>query len=349
MVIDLLGLSVDEVRNKFPAIYQHVLEHVKPERDHNRDKSTRENWWLHGRPRSELRHAIQNLSRCIATVKTSKHRFFVFMSANILPDDNLINFALEDAYFLGVMSSRFHVVWALATGGRMGKGNDSVYNKTRCFNPFPFPDPTDTQQKTIRDIAEQLDKHRKDRQTAHPDLTITNMYNVLEKLRSGEPLTDKDKTTHEQGLVSVLKELHDNLDAAVAEAYGFPLDISDADILSELVTLNQTRAAEEKRGLVRWLRPEYQHPEGTSQQTALDQPTEVVTVPPKDKRPFPKDTLERAFAIKEVLDNLDTPATSEDIAQHFTRAQRKEVTAILQTMHDGKMIQQTTEGRYLSL
>ena len=228
-------------------------------------------------------------------------------------------------------------------------GRQTRYNKTRCFEPFPFPDATEDQKKAIRKHAEDLDKHRKDRQTAHPDLTLTNMYNVLEKLRSGEPLTDKDKTTHEQGLVSVLKELHDNLDAAVADAYGFPVDISDADILSELVTLNQTRATEEKRGVVRWLRPEYQNSDGTSQATALDQPTETVTVPPKDKRLFPKDRLERAFAIKEVLDNLDTPATAEDIAQHFTRAQRKEVTAILQTMHDGKMIQQTSEGRYLSV
>jgi len=35
----------------------------------------------------------------------------------------------------------------------------------------------------IRDLAEQLDAHRKRQQALHPDLTLTGMYNVLEKLR----------------------------------------------------------------------------------------------------------------------------------------------------------------------
>jgi hypothetical protein len=47
------------------------------------------------------------------------------------------------------------------------------------------------------------------------------MYNVLEKLRAGEPLTAKDKTIHAQGLISLLAELHDDLDRAVFAAYGW--------------------------------------------------------------------------------------------------------------------------------
>ncbi|HRC37932.1 MAG TPA: hypothetical protein PK420_07665, partial [Rubrivivax sp.] len=112
--------------------------------------------------------------------------------------------------------------WALATGGRLGVGNDPVYNNTRCFEPFPFPsdDTGLTPELTtrIRSLAEQLDAHRKIQQAAHPDLTLTGMYNVLEKLRHGEPLTAKDKLIHELGLVSVLKSLHDELDAAVLAA-----------------------------------------------------------------------------------------------------------------------------------
>ena len=49
------------------------------------------------------------------------------------------------------------------------------------------------------------DAHRLRQQAAHPGLTITDMYNVLGKLRRGEPLTAKDKKVHEQGLVSVLR------------------------------------------------------------------------------------------------------------------------------------------------
>ena len=75
---------------------------------------------------------------------------------------------------------------------------------------------------------------------------------------------------HEQGLVSVLRQIHDDLDAAVADAYGWPADPSagsgqalpDEEILRRLVALNAERAEEEKRGLIRWLRPEFQNPTG---------------------------------------------------------------------------------------
>ena len=65
---------------------------------------------------------------------------------------------------------------------------------------------------------------------------------------------------HEQGLVSVLRQLHDELDAAVCDAYGWPPTLTDEEILERLVALNAERAAEEAQGLVRWLRPEYQAP-----------------------------------------------------------------------------------------
>ncbi len=79
----------------------------------------------------------------VPTVETSKHRFFVFLDASILPDNMLVNIASSDAFVLGILSSRIHVTWALAAGGRLGYGNDPRYNKTRCFEPFPFPDASD--------------------------------------------------------------------------------------------------------------------------------------------------------------------------------------------------------------
>ena len=58
----------------------------------------------------------------------------------------------------------------------------------------------------------------------------------------------KEKAIHEQGLVSVLRQLHDELDAAVADAYGWPVDLTDEEILARLVALNAERAAEEAQG-----------------------------------------------------------------------------------------------------
>ena len=84
------------------------------------------------------------------------------------------------------------------------------------------------------------------------------MYNVLEKLRAGAELSVKEKRIHDEGLVSVLKQIHDDLDAAVFAAYGWPATLTDEQILERLVALNAERAAEEARGIIRWLRPEFQ-------------------------------------------------------------------------------------------
>ena len=352
MVIDLFGLTADDVRAKYPAVYQWVLERVKPERNHNNRKSYRENWWVHGEPRGHFRPALDGLPRYIATVETAKHRFFQFLDASILPDNMLVNVALRDAYFLGVLSSRIHVSWALSAGGRLGVGNDPRYNKTRCFETFPFPAPTPEQEQRIRELGEQLDAHRKARQAEHPDLTMTGMYNVLEKLRSGEALTAKDKTIHEQGLVSVLRQLHDELDAAVFDAYGWPHDLSDEDILERLVALNAERAAEEARGNVRWLRPDFQNPEGTTEQTELDVPSTPDTRHPVPgtrarKHPWPKTLPEQVRVVREALADAAEPATPETVARCFTRARKDKVAPILDTLVTVGQARQTDDGRYV--
>jgi hypothetical protein len=84
------------------------------------------------------------------------------------------------------------------------------------------------------------------------------MYNVLEALRFCRELTGKERIIHETGLVNILQKLHDELDAAVADAYGWPVDLSDDEIRLRLVALNAERVREEQSGLIRWLRPEYQ-------------------------------------------------------------------------------------------
>ena len=98
-----------------------------------------------------------------------------------------------------------------------------------AFEPFPFPTATDAEQARIRALAEQLDAHRTRQQAQHPKLTLTDLYNVLEKLRAGEPLTAKDKAVHEQGLVSVLRQLHDELDVAVCDAHGWPVTLTNQE------------------------------------------------------------------------------------------------------------------------
>ncbi|MBE9138108.1 DUF559 domain-containing protein [Nodosilinea sp. LEGE 07088] len=121
-VIDLFGLSEQEAMTKFPKAYQWVSDRVRPEREQNNRKGYRENWCIFGEPRANFRPALKDLSRYITTVETAKHRIFVFLDRKIVPDNMLVNIALEDAYFLGILSSCVHVLWSLSAGGRLGVG-----------------------------------------------------------------------------------------------------------------------------------------------------------------------------------------------------------------------------------
>lgn len=326
--IDLFGLSENEVRDRFPDIYQWVLERVKPERDHNKRDQRRLKWWLFGENIPRFRHALTGLPRYIATVETAKHRVFQFLDAAILPDNMLVATALDDAYFLGILSSRIHLVWARAAGGTLE--DRPRYNKTRCFDPFPFPACDEETKIRIRNIAEQLDRHRKDRQSLHPELTITAMYNVLEKLSGGAPLDANEKVIHENGLISILKHIHDDLDAAVDIAYGWPSNLSEDELLERLVALNHERAAEENRGLIRWIRPDFQAKTARSEtQIEID----IATVPgikstPAKKHAWPKTLPEQVQAVRAALTQSGS-ASAISIGKAFTGARQARVDDLL--------------------
>ncbi len=138
-VMDFAVRSEDEAR-EYPMLFDLVRDRVKPERDANNDRSRAQYWWRFGRTNQQLRAALHGLSRYIATVETSRFRFFTFLDAKVAPDNKLVCIASDDAFHLGVLSSMIHVMWATAAG-ELGVGNDPVYVKTSCFDPFPFPDP----------------------------------------------------------------------------------------------------------------------------------------------------------------------------------------------------------------
>jgi hypothetical protein len=349
MVIDLCGLQEEEVRSRYPEVYQWLLERVKPERDHNRSETLRKNWWLHRRLRTDLRAALTGLPRFIATVETAKHRVFVFLDQSILPDNMLVNIAIDDTFVLGVLSSRIHVTWALAAGGRLGYGNDPRYNKTRCFEPFAFPACDETQKERIRELAEAIDAHRKARQALHPGLTLTDMYNVLEKLRAGEALSAKEREVHEKGLVSVLRQLHDELDTAVFAAYGWLATLMDEEILERLVALNRERAREEEQGLVRWLWPEYQVPQGAVPmvQVELGLEEEAAEAAPKAKHPWPRTLPGQVQAIRAALAAHDRPVTAKELAKGFDRARVDKVQELLETLASLGQARVVEEGAYV--
>lgn len=351
-VIDLFGLSETEVRDHFPEVYQRVLNRVKPERIKNKRATRRENWWLFNESVPKLRKMLSGLPRFISTSETAKHRVFVFVDAAVLPEHKLVNIAHSDAALLAILSSQIHVTWSLATGSRLE--DRPVYVKTTCFETFPFPALEEGPLKSqLRDLGERLDAHRKRQQALHPHLTLTGIYNVLEKLRSGEALNAKEKQIHDDGLVTLLRQIHDEIDAAVLEAYGWGdlltiwaglpdpacREAFEEELLTRLVALNHERAAEEKRGLVRWLRPEYQNPAAASaapveEQSEIELPeagksarAPVFTLPWPDKLP------EQVARIRALLSETGPDPTA--LSARFGRANKKredQITAILETL-----------------
>lgn len=305
-LIDFSFMTEEQARLANPRAFQHVIDHVRPERVVNRRAAISKLWWRYGWERPEIRRAMRGLRRYIGTTETSKHRVFQFIEGSILPDHMVIVIASDDAFHLGVLSSNVHKVFSLAAGGTLE--DRPRYNKTRCFDPFPFPACNEDQRSRIRSLGEQIDSHRKRVQALHPGLALTGVYNVLECLRAGTPLTAKDQAIHDQGLVSVLRQLHEELDSTVADAYGWG-DLNDAwsharlgqltdfrsglrtahdpstpafrtawagwereyekEVLLRLVALNMERSSEESRGLVRWLRPETQLHGVMASQSAL--------------------------------------------------------------------------------
>lgn len=367
-VIDLFGLQPADILARYPELYQRVVERVKVERDHNNRPRFREKWWEFGEPRKLMRSFLAGLSRYVATIETAKHRIFVMVDGSVLPDHRLIVAGFDDIALFGVLSSRVHVLWALAAGGTLE--DRPVYNKTRCYDTFPFPAWTPEQAAEIRQLAEQIDGHRRRQQALHPALTLTGMYNVLERLRNGEPLTAKERVIHEQGLVAVLGELHDRLDRAVLAAYGWedltaqlvgkpgatapvrdkPDDqaAAEEELLCRLVALGMRRAAEEARGEVRWLRPEYQQPGASvTQQTELDVESEEASEAPAaatgGKAAWPKNMRDQVAAVRAALQSQ--PQSVDLIAARYKRSPKVAVQAVLGALEELGMVGQE-QGMY---
>jgi hypothetical protein len=351
-VIDFFGSSEEEARKALPQGFQRLLDRVRPERQQNQRQAYRDKWWIFGEPRSKMRLALRGLTRFIVTPETAKHGAFVFLPVDYLPDHSLFAVASSDALHLGILSSRAHRRWSLAAGSRLGFGNDPRWRNVTCFEPFAFPDCTEAQAGRIRELGEALDAHRKRQQALHPKLTITGMYNVLEKLRSGEPLDAKEREVHEQGLASILKQIHDDLDTAVFDAYGLPPTLTDEEILERLVALNHERAEEESRGLVRWLRPELQNPQGakTEKQTTLVEAGMETPVPAKvaagkkaGKAAWPKELPARVVATRDLLSELGE-ATGEDLPRRFKGVKPAEAEKLFESLAAVGVAIETTSG-----
>ncbi len=241
--------------------FAHVEKHVAPIRARNNDKFRRAVWWQHGRPASKAKSAIGTNPEMIVTPLTSKHRWFVLLSSKQFPDNSVVVFARNDFIMLGLLSSRFSVLWSKKMGNFMGVGNDSRYTPSTAFDTYPFPSSLTpnvlVSERTasphglaISMAAKRLNELRQ-LWINPPDLTksvraIAEGYpDTVRPVDDAAAIILKRRTMTKlyNERPAWLLNAHRILDAAVADAYGWPADLSDDEVLGRLLALNHERAS----------------------------------------------------------------------------------------------------------
>lgn len=314
--IDLFGWDEAEVRRRHPLIYQHLLETVKPERDRNNRPSYRENWWTFGEPRRDLRAALGGLDRYIVTVETAKHRWFRFLDSAVLPDNKLVIIASDDPAVLAVLSSCQHRAWFAANAGRIGEyRREAVYVKGVCFDRFPFPQLTSARAATLTALGEELDATRARVLAEHAELTMTGLYNARARLGDAMVMSAAERAVYNTGRIGILDQLHHMIDQVTADAYGWPIDLSDVETATRLAELNQARAAEEAQGQVRFIRPAYQTERIRAPSAAAQ--IEAMLAPEVVRPRLPEDPARLAATLLADLRRSGLPMRPEDLATAF--------------------------------
>lgn len=274
------GLDMSPERaSTYRLPFAYVEQHVKPKRSKSRSKKVREQWWLFEGRRSQMREALQPLTRFIGTPLVAKHRIFVWLTEETIPDARVITFAREDDTFFGILHSKVHEIWVLTQGARHGDGKEGgrpTYNITTCFETFPLPwlpsneprEADDERLNAIAAAARQLVALRQ--QWLHPvrpegvdsgfeqmvkKRTLTNLYNGLVDYREKYrhlPFVNRQALWATQynrptdwlpfDTIVDLDTIHRDLDRAVLSAYKWPHTLTNDQILERLLTLNLERA-----------------------------------------------------------------------------------------------------------
>ncbi|MCX6101625.1 MAG: hypothetical protein NTV92_09495 [Candidatus Bipolaricaulota bacterium] len=250
-IIDFGVRTSREEAALYEAPYRLVEERVRPQRAQVKRERYGSLWWLHARPCPEMRKSIAAVSRFLVTPTVAKHRVFAWASHPTLPDHQLVAFGTDDDYVLGVLHSRVHEVWALAQGTQLREKESGFrYTPTTCFETFPFPELTTAHRDPITLAARELNDLREGWLNP-PEWRKTD---VLEfGGRPGGPWDQfiAPETVEARGGLQIgvynqrptwLDLAHKKLDQAVLDAYAWPHDLTDDQILERLLVLNLERA-----------------------------------------------------------------------------------------------------------
>ena len=247
--IDFALMPLEEA-SAYEAPFEYVRTRILPVRQNRRD-DYRGQWWQYARPRPEMRTALKGMQQLIATPRIAKHRVFVRIGGDVLPNDQTVVFARADDYFFGVLHSRVHEVWARRLGTQLREAESGFrYTPTTTFETFPFPWPPGREpagDPRVAAIAAAAAELVAKRDAWLNPMNPTNVPGTSQV--PGTLMATSASTTPPRTLTALynarpawLDLAHRGLDAAVLAAYGWPADLSDDEILARLLALNLERA-----------------------------------------------------------------------------------------------------------
>lgn len=152
----------------------------------------------------------------IPRVSSEKRQYIPigFMSPDCLTSDSAHIAMNANLYHFGVLTSSVHNAWMRAVAGRLEMRYR--YSKEIVYNNFPWPAESEQQYQKIEQTAQAI----LDARNAYPDASFADMYGNL-------------------FLFPELLKAHRANDAAVLEAYGFPKDATETDIVARLFKMYQ--------------------------------------------------------------------------------------------------------------
>ncbi len=206
-------------------LYPKALEIVEIQARQAREGSTsygrNPRWWQFLWPRPIFRELIEDLERFIAGTATGKRILFCWCEPDVVASNATNVFALDDDSAFGVLTSCIHTSWARARSSTL---EDRIrYTPTSAFETFPWPGGNLDE---VADVARRLYARRSEI-CLERQIGLTKLYNRMD-----------------DGAWRDLRDLHRELDEAVAAAYGWPRSIAqDADETNRrLLELNRAIA-----------------------------------------------------------------------------------------------------------
>ncbi|MEU1603107.1 Eco57I restriction-modification methylase domain-containing protein [Micromonospora matsumotoense] len=244
-VINFHNWSLERAR-EYPDCFAIVEREVKPFRATNNRKVYRDYWWQYGEKRPALQKAIEGLDRVLVIARVSKTGLPQLIVTGQVMSEQVVVFATDRFADLAALSSNVHFAW-WTTKGSSTLRNDLRYTPSDGFETFPQPESTGRMERA----GGELDGYRRSVLSGR-EVGLTKLYNLVHDPQ----VTDAD--------IERLREIHVEIDAAVAEAYGwsgrvlghgfhqtrqgtrFTIDPGvQVDVLDDLLELNHERHRQE--------------------------------------------------------------------------------------------------------